>query len=62
MDGEATAQSLAAAPVTKQSVDPYSVQGEIGVDGVAKAINYLNLVEEFGTWLIAGAVPKSHGP
>ena len=39
--------------MTKQSVDPYNVQGEIDVDGVAKAINYLNLVEEFGTQLIA---------
>jgi tryptophanyl-tRNA synthetase len=53
MNGEAAVQPLAAAPVTKQSVDPYNVQGEIGVDGVAKAINYLNLVEEFGTRLIA---------
>jgi tryptophanyl-tRNA synthetase len=43
----------AAAPVTKQSVDPWNVKGEIGADGVAKAINYLSLVDEFGTRLIA---------
>jgi hypothetical protein len=53
IDGEAAAQSLVAALVTKQSVDLYNVQGEIGVHGVAKAINYLNLVKEFGTRLIA---------
>lgn len=53
IDGEAAAQSLVAALVTKQSVDPYNVQGEIGVHGVAEAINYLNLVKEFGTRLIA---------
>ncbi|KAG9239641.1 tryptophanyl-tRNA synthetase-like protein [Amylocarpus encephaloides] len=34
---------------TKQSVDPWNVSGEIGADGIAKAINYLTLIEEFGT-------------
>lgn len=34
---------------SKQTVDPYTVTGEIGADGVAKAINYLTLIEEFGT-------------
>ncbi|KHJ30002.1 putative tryptophanyl-trna synthetase [Erysiphe necator] len=34
---------------SKQTVDPYTVSGEIGADGVAKAINYLTLIEEFGT-------------
>lgn len=37
------------APATKQTVDPYNVAGEIGADGVAKAINYLTLIDEFGT-------------
>lgn len=37
------------APATKQTVDPYNVAGEIGADGIAKAINYLTLIEEFGT-------------
>ncbi|KUJ11817.1 tryptophanyl-tRNA synthetase-like protein [Mollisia scopiformis] len=34
---------------SKQTVDPYNVAGEIGADGIAKAINYLTLIEEFGT-------------
>jgi tryptophanyl-tRNA synthetase len=34
---------------SKQTVDPYNVAGEIGADGVAKAINYLTLIDEFGT-------------
>ncbi|TAQ86683.1 hypothetical protein B7494_g5001 [Chlorociboria aeruginascens] len=37
------------APATKQLVDPYNVAGEIGADGIAKAINYLTLIDEFGT-------------
>jgi tryptophanyl-tRNA synthetase len=37
------------APTTKQTVDPWNVAGEIGADGIAKAINYLSLIEEFGT-------------
>lgn len=41
------------APATKQTVDPWNVSGEIGADGVAKAINYLKLVDEFGTKLLA---------
>jgi tryptophanyl-tRNA synthetase len=49
----ATPQTLSETPVSKQVIDPYNVQGEIGVDGVAKAINYLNLVEEFGTRLLS---------
>jgi hypothetical protein len=32
--------------VTKQSVDPYNVQGEIGANEIANA-NCFNLVEEF---------------
>lgn len=52
LDLEALQSTFQNAPSTKQSVDPYNVSGEIGVDGVAKAINYLTLVEEFGTKLI----------
>lgn len=48
-----TVQEMATGPVSKQVIDPWNVQGEIGVDGVAKAINYLNLVEDFGTRLLA---------
>ncbi|KAK4451905.1 hypothetical protein QBC34DRAFT_46081 [Podospora aff. communis PSN243] len=33
----------------KQTVDPYNVSGEVGADGVVKAIDYSKLVEEFGT-------------
>lgn len=44
-----TAALAADAPTSKQTVDPYNVAGEIGADGVAKAINYLTLIEEFGT-------------
>ncbi|KAF7929693.1 hypothetical protein BELL_0055g00010 [Botrytis elliptica] len=44
------AASLASdAPTSKQTVDPYNVAGEIGADGIAKAINYLTLIDEFGT-------------
>lgn len=45
-------EALAKTTVTEQSVDPYNVQGEVGADGVAKAINYLTLVEKFGTQII----------
>lgn len=54
-DPEPTAQTTLAAdaPVTqlssKQTVDPWNVAGEVGADGVTKAINYLTLIEEFGT-------------
>ncbi|PBP18604.1 hypothetical protein BUE80_DR010592 [Diplocarpon rosae] len=54
-DPEPTVQAALAtdAPTTttttKQSVDPWNVAGEIGEDGVAKAINYLTLIDEFGT-------------
>jgi tryptophanyl-tRNA synthetase len=44
-----TAALAADAPASKQTVDPYNVAGEIGADGVAKAINYLSLIDEFGT-------------
>ncbi|TVY33749.1 Tryptophan--tRNA ligase, cytoplasmic [Lachnellula subtilissima] len=47
-----TAALAADAPITtasKQTVDPWNVAGEIGADGVAKAINYLTLIDEFGT-------------
>ncbi|KAK4212366.1 tryptophan--tRNA ligase, cytoplasmic [Rhypophila decipiens] len=37
---------------SKQTIDPYNVQGEVGADGVVKAIDYKKLVEEFGTKLI----------
>jgi len=30
------------APTKQQTVNPYNVAGEIGADGVAKAINYLS--------------------
>ncbi|EKD13739.1 uncharacterized protein L3040_005646 [Drepanopeziza brunnea f. sp. 'multigermtubi'] len=49
----ATAALAADAPVpatgTKQSIDPWNVSGEVGVDGVTKAINYMSLIDEFGT-------------
>jgi tryptophanyl-tRNA synthetase len=45
-----TIAALAAdAPTSKQTVDPYNVSGEIGTDGIAKAIDYSKLIEEFGT-------------
>lgn len=53
MEESTTQATLAPAPVTKQSVDPYNVVGEVGTDGVTKAINYLTLVEEFGTKVIS---------
>ncbi|KAH8602237.1 tryptophanyl-tRNA synthetase-like protein [Bisporella sp. PMI_857] len=34
---------------TSQKIDPWNVAGEVGVDGIVKAIDYLKLVEEFGT-------------
>jgi tryptophanyl-tRNA synthetase len=37
----------------KQQVNPYDVRGEIGEDGVAKAIDYEKLVNDFGTKLLA---------
>lgn len=40
-------------PAGKQVIDPWNVQGEVGADGVVKAINYLSLVEEFGTKLLS---------
>lgn len=40
----------------KQDVNPWSVSGEIGEDGKAKAIDYKRLVEEFGTSLIDNAL------
>ncbi|KAK0727179.1 hypothetical protein B0T26DRAFT_737951 [Lasiosphaeria miniovina] len=39
----------AVAKESKQSVDPYNVSGEVGEDGVMKAIDYSKLVDEFGT-------------
>jgi len=47
-----TAALATDAPATKQNIDPWNVSGEIGADGIAKAINYLTLVDEFGTKLI----------
>lgn len=55
MSTSINAEALAEAPVpqqTKQTVDPYNVAGEVGEDGVVKAIDYKKLVEEFGTKLI----------
>lgn len=37
----------------KQLIDPWNVQGEVGADGITKAINYMSLVEEFGTKLLS---------
>ncbi|KAL2191859.1 tryptophanyl-tRNA synthetase [Thermothelomyces heterothallicus CBS 203.75] len=34
---------------SKQTVDPYNVSGEVGEDGVVKAIDYNKLIDEFGT-------------
>ncbi|KAK3326271.1 hypothetical protein B0H66DRAFT_550527 [Apodospora peruviana] len=34
---------------SKQTIDPYNVSGEVGEDGVVKAIDYNKLVDEFGT-------------
>lgn len=48
---EGAAPSAPAA--TKQTVDPYNVAGEVGADGVTKAIDYNKLVEEFGTRLLS---------
>ncbi|PVH85316.1 tryptophanyl-tRNA synthetase-like protein [Cadophora sp. DSE1049] len=50
-DAEPTIEATLAAdaPTTKQTVDPWNVAGEIGADGIAKAINYLTLIDEFGT-------------
>ena len=50
-DPEPTIEATLAAdaPTTKQTVDPWNVAGEIGADGIAKAINYLTLIDEFGT-------------
>lgn len=48
-----TAALAADAPIvtttSKQTVDPWNVVGEMGADGVAKAINYLSLIDDFGT-------------
>ncbi len=48
------AAALAGDATTKQTVDPYNVSGEIGADGVAKAVDYVKLVDEFGTKKILG--------
>lgn len=40
----------------QQNVNPWSVSGEIGEDGKAKAIDYTKLVSEFGTTLIDDAL------
>ncbi|KAK4151737.1 hypothetical protein C8A00DRAFT_16891 [Chaetomidium leptoderma] len=46
-------ESLMPEPVVhkqaKQTIDPYNVSGEVGEDGVVKAIDYNKLVDEFGT-------------
>lgn len=47
-----TAPALPSSAV-KQQIDPWNVKGEVGADGITKAINYLSLVEEFGTKLLA---------
>ncbi|TQS37902.1 hypothetical protein Golomagni_01606 [Golovinomyces magnicellulatus] len=48
-DAQSDTLAQEAEQYSKQTVDPYNVTGEIGADGVAKAINYLKLIEEFGT-------------
>jgi tryptophanyl-tRNA synthetase len=51
------AEALSESPVpqqSKQTIDPYNVSGEVGADGVVKAIDYKKLTEEFGTKLIDG--------
>ncbi|EOO02602.1 putative tryptophanyl-trna synthetase protein [Phaeoacremonium minimum UCRPA7] len=48
-NAEALSESPLPASTTKQSVDPWNVQGEVNADGTVKAIDYLKLVEEFGT-------------
>lgn len=45
--------AISAKTEQKQTIDPYNVSGEVGADGVVQAINYNNLVEEFGTKLLA---------
>ncbi|KAH6626949.1 hypothetical protein B0J18DRAFT_426098 [Chaetomium sp. MPI-SDFR-AT-0129] len=40
----------------KQTIDPYNVSGEVGEDGVVKAIDYNKLVDEFGTKKIDAAL------
>ena len=40
----------------QQNVNPWSVTGEIGEDGKAKAIDYNKLIAEFGTNLIDDAL------
>lgn len=45
-----------AAASGKQDVNPWSVSGEIGEDGKAKAIDYKKLVDEFGTSLVDDAI------
>jgi tryptophanyl-tRNA synthetase len=35
-----------------QTIDPWNVSGEVGADGVTKAIDYEKLVQEFGTRLL----------
>lgn len=52
-ESSVTAALAAGEPIattsTKQSIDPWNVSGEVGVDGVTKAINYMSLIDEFGT-------------
>jgi tryptophanyl-tRNA synthetase len=55
MSTSLNAEAFAEVPIpqhAKQTVDPYNVAGEVGEDGVVKAIDYKKLVEEFGTKLI----------
>ncbi|KFY91713.1 hypothetical protein V500_04507 [Pseudogymnoascus sp. VKM F-4518 (FW-2643)] len=48
-----TAPAPAPSQANKQQIDPWNVKGEVGADGITKAINYLSLVEEFGTKLLS---------
>lgn len=53
------AEALSEVPIpqhSKQTVDPYNVAGEVGEDGVVKAIDYNKLIEEFGTKKIDAAL------
>jgi hypothetical protein len=49
-------QSAGMAVIREQSVNPWSVTGEVGEDGKVKPINYNKLVEQFGTKLIDEAL------
>lgn len=45
----ALAADAPASTNTKQKIDPWNVAGEVGADGITKAINYMTLIEDWGT-------------